>query len=439
METNGENTDATEVSPLLRRIDLSVSIADLEKDVEQRLRRVGKTMKMPGFRPGKVPPAVIRQQHGAQANHEALRSELARLLNEALEERRWRIAGAPRLEAEAGDSDTHLQFSAEFEVYPDIVLHDLSSFEIERSVLEVGQTEIDRTIEILRKQRVRYEIVDRPAAAGDQVSIDFLGRKDGEPFAGGQGQDYRFVLGEGRMLSDFENAVAGTRAGESKSFEMTFPAEYFSAELAGQTVSFELTVKEVGEPILPAIDGDFALALGIADGDLEKMRSEIETNLRREVKRRLQARVTQQVMDLLLKANPIDVPQALLAGEIERLQESVRQDMRQRGMSAKELPMPADWFAEQARRRVALGLILAEIATANDIRAQPRQVRALVEEAAQSYEHPEQIVSWHYAQPERLREFEGAAMEAQVVDWVLAQAKVVDKPVVFAELMGHTS
>ncbi len=439
METNAENTDVSGVSTLRRRIDVSVAIAAIEKDVEQRLRRFGKTMKLPGFRPGKVPASIVRQQYGAQAHSEALSSEIARLLSEAVVDRQWRMASMPKVEAVKNDSETHLQFSAEFEVYPDITLRDLSTFEIERSVLEVGQAEIDATLEILRKQRVRYEIVDRPAAPGDQVSIDFLGRKDGEPFAGGQGQDYRFVLGEGRMLSDFENAVAGTRAGETKSFEMTFPAEYFSAELAGKTVTFDLTVKEVGEPILPALDGDFAVALGIADGDLEKMRNEIATNLRREVKRRLQAKVTKQVMDVLLRANAIEVPDALLAGEIDRLQASVRQDMEQRGMTAKDLPMPAEWFAEQGRRRVALGLILAEIARVNDIRAKPQQVRALVEDAAQSYEHPEDVIAWHYADHERLKGFEGAAIEAKIVDWVMGQVKVVDRPIVFAELMGHAS
>lgn len=439
METNAENTDASGVSTLGRRIDLSVAIAAVEQDAEQRLRRFGKTMKLPGFRPGKVPASIVRQQYGSQAHGEALSAEISRLLREALIEREWRIAGTPKIEAAESDSETHLQFFAEFEVYPDIALSDLSTCEIERAVLEVGPAEVDGTIEILRKQRVRYEIVERPAAVGDQVSIDFLGRKDGEPFAGGQGQDYRFVLGEGRMLSDFENAVVGTRAGETKSFDMTFPSEYFSAELAGQTVTFELTVKEVSEPILPTVDGDFAVALGIEDGDLEKMRSEIETNLRREVKRRLRARLTKQVMDVLLKANPVEVPSALLNGEIERLKDSVRRDMQQRGMTTNELPMPAEWFAEQAGHRVALGLILAEVATANDIRAKPQEVRKLVEEAAQSYEHPEDVVGWHYAQPERLREFEGAAMEAKIVDWVMSQVKVVDKPIVFAELMGHAS
>ncbi|MBK7955007.1 MAG: trigger factor [Candidatus Accumulibacter sp.] len=444
METNAAITEApaTEapaVSALERRVDLSVAIADFEKEVDQRLKRLGKNMKMPGFRPGKVPASIVRQQYGEQARHEALTEALGQSFSNAVSAQNLRVAGTPKIESKDADSSTHLEFSAVFEVYPEITLSDLAGVEIERAVLEVGPAEIDSTIDILRKQRVRYELVERAAATADRVSIDFLGKKDGEPFAGGEGRDYRFVLGEGKMLSDFENAVIGTGPGESRSFEMTFPAEYFSKELAGQSVSFDITVKEVGEPILPEVDADFARLLGVADGDLVKMRAEIEDNLRREVKKRLQAKVTGQVMDALLQANAIEVPGALIHREIERLMQLARDDMEKRGMKVKDLPMQPEWFVEQARRRVSLGLILAEIVKLHDLQAKPAQVKAMVEEAAQSYDHPEEVVRWHYAQAERLGDFEGAAIEANVVDWVLARAKVVDKPVAFAELMGQPS
>ncbi len=444
METNAAITEApaTEapaVSALERRVDLSVAIADFEKEVDQRLKRLGKNMKMPGFRRGKVPASIIRQQYGEQARHEALTEALGQSFSNAVSAQNLRVAGTPKIASKDADSSTHLEFSAVFEVYPEITLSDLAGVEIERAVLEVGPAEIDSTIDILRKQRVRYELVERAAATADRVSIDFLGKKDGEPFAGGEGRDYRFVLGEGKMLSDFENAVIGTGPGESRSFEMTFPAEYFSKELAGQSVSFDITVKEVGEPILPEVDADFARLLGVADGDLVKMRAEIEDNLRREVKKRLQAKVTGQVMDALLQANAIEVPGALIHREIERLMQLARDDMEKRGMKVKDLPMQPEWFVEQARRRVSLGLILAEIVKLYDLQAKPAQVKAMVEEAAQSYDHPEEVVRWHYAQAERLGDFEGAAIEANVVDWVLARAKVVDKPVAFAELMGQPS
>jgi trigger factor len=443
METNVANTDPSTivaaVSALERRVDLSVAIAELDREVDQRLQRLGRNMKMPGFRPGKVPTHIVRQQYGEQARHEALTEALGQKLSDEVTARQLRVAGSPKIEPRDSGSTTHIEFSAVFEVYPEITLGDLTGVEISRPVLEVGDAEIDGTIDILRKQRVRYELVDRPAANADRVSVDFLGKKGGEPFAGGEGKDYRFVLGEGKMLSDFENAVIGTRPGESKSFELTFPAEYFSKELAGQTVTFELTVKEVGEAILPEVDADFAKALGVADGDLDKMRAEIEDNLRREVKKRLQAKTMEQVMDALLRANAIEVPGALIHREIERLMQLARQDMEQRGMKVKDLPMQPEWFVDQARRRVTLGLIFAEIVKSHALQARPEQVKAMVEEAAQSYDHPQEVVRWYYAQPERLADFEGAAIEANVADWVLSQVTVLEKPVPFAELMGQQS
>ena len=437
METNAANTAAPAPSALERRLELSVPIAELEHDVDQRLRRLGKNMKLPGFRPGKVPASIVRQQFGQQAHLDALQEALGRLFGEAVSAQNLRVAGTPKIEANNTGSTTHMDFSATFEVYPEITLSDLAGVEVERPVLEVGAEEIDSTLEILRRQRVRYDPVDRAAALADRVTIDFLGKKDGEPFAGGQGKDYRFVLGEGRMLSDFENAVIGTRAGEAKSFDMTFPAEYFSKDLAGQSVTFDIVLKEVCEPVLPELDGDFARALGVEDGDLTQMRAEIEANLRREVKKRLQGRIAAQVMDVLLQANPLQVPEALLQREVERLMEGARQDMEQRGMQVKDLPMRPEWFTDQARRRVSIGLILAEIVRRNDLKVQPAQVRELVEDAAQSYDNPEEVVRWYYAKDERLNDFEGAAIEANVVDWVLQRVTVRDKPVAFAELMGQ--
>ena len=439
METNAAaNIEAPTAGALERRIDLSVAIAELDQDVDQRLRRLGKNMKLPGFRPGKVPASIVRQQYGEQARLDALQEALGRLFGEAVTAQQLRVAGTPKIESKSSN-DTHIEFSATFEVYPDITLNDLAEVEVERPVLEVGSAEVDSTLDILRRQRVRYEPVDRPAALADRVSIDFLGKKDGEPFAGGQGKDYRFVLGEGKMLSDFESAVIGTRPGETKSFDMTFPAEYFSKDLAGQSVTFEVSVKEVGEPILPELDADFSKALGVEDGDLAKMRAEVEANLRREVKKRLQGKITGQVMDALLQANPIEVPGVLIQREIERLMQVARQDMEQRGMKVKDLPMQPEWFADQARRRVSIGLILSEIVKRNDLQARPAQVKELVQDAAQSYDQPEEVVRWYYAKPERLADLEGAAIEANVVSWVLEQVKVLDKPVAFAELMGQQS
>ncbi len=443
METKATNTNVEAAqlpSALERRLDLAVAIADLSKDIEQRLKRMSKNFKMPGFRPGKVPANIIKQQYGDQAHHEALNEALEKAFSAAVNDSKLRVAGYPRIEPKSSDSTTHTEFLAVFEVYPEIKLGDLKDVEIERPVLEVGATEMDSTLAVLRKQRVRFEPVDRAAALGDRVTIDFLGKKDGEPFPGGQANDYPFVLGEGAMLADFESAVTGLKAGEAKAFDMTFPAEYHAKDLAGQAVTFEITVKEVRESILPEIDADFAKSLGVEDGDTDKMRAEIETNLKREVKKRLQGKVKDQVMDALLKANPIEVPNALVELEVQRLMQAARQDMEQRGgVKMKDFPMQTEWFTDQAKRRVSLGLVLSEIVKVNELHAKSEQVKAIVEESAQSYEHPEEVVRWYYAQPQRLAEIEGVAIEDNVVAWALSSAKVVDKAVVFDELMGQKS
>src|SRR5574343_248195 len=426
-----------QANELERRVDLSIAIADVEKGMEQRLKRMGKNMKVPGFRPGQVPFNIVKQQYGDQARHEVLSEEPDRGYSETVTAQKTRVAGYPRIEPKTSESTTHLEFTAIFETYPEFVPGDLSASEIERPTLEVTATEVDKTLDILRKQRVSYADADRAAAKEDRVVIDFLGKKDGVPFDGGQASDYPFVLGHGMMLPDFENAVEGSKAGESKTFDLTFPADYHAKDLAGQTVQFEITVKQVQAPKLPEIDADFAKSMGIADGDVAKMRTEIEGNLKREVKRRIEGTLKDQVMEALLKANPISVPNALIDMEIQRLMQSARQDMEQRGMKVKDFPIQPEWFADQAKRRVSLGLILAEVVKTEKLQATPEQVRTMVEEAAASYEQPEEVIRWYYAQPQRLQEVESVAMENNVVEWVLGKAKVTDKAAVFDELMGQ--
>ena len=439
MQTNAENTNAQQPAPsaLERRLDLSVAKADLDKDIDSRLKRLGKNVKMSGFRPGKVPANIVRQQYGDQARNEALNAAVDRAFGEAVVAQKLRVDGYPRVEPKESSSDTHFEFSAVFEVYPEVKLGDISTAEVERPSLEVGEAEVDKTIDILRKQRIRYEAVDRAAAKEDRVVIDFTGKKDGEVFQGGQATDYPFVLGQGMMLADFETAVEGLKAGESKTFDMTFPEDYFSKDLAGKQVQFEVVLKKVSGPVLPEIDAEFAKTLGVADGDIAKMREEITGNLQREVKKRIQSKIKDQVMDAIIKANPIDLPNALIEMEIHRLMENARRDMEQRGMKVNDFPIQPEWFAEQAKRRVTLGLVLAELVKEKELHAKPEQVRAIVDESAQSYEHPEEVVRWYYAQPERLQEIEGVAIEDNVVAWVLDNVKVTDKVVAFDELMGQ--
>jgi trigger factor len=435
MQANIENTGAA-VSSLERRIDLAVATVDLDKDVDQRLKRMGRNVKLPGFRPGKVPFSIVKQHYGEQARSEALSEALDRVFGEAVQSQKLRVAGYPRIEPKKSEDTSKIEFSAIFEVYPEFKMGDVSGEAIDKPQLEVGAAEIDKTIDILRKQRVRYEDAVRAAGDGDRVVIDFLGKKDGVPFAGGEAKDYPFVLGQGVMLADFEKAVQGMKAGESKTFDMTFPADYQAKDLAGQSVQFDITVKTVQAAVLPEVNDEFAKQLGIAGGEVDKMRAEIEGNLKREVKKRLTARVKEQVMDALVKTNPIDVPVALIDMEVERLVNAARQDMAQRGMKDKDLPIRPEWFTEQAKRRVSLGLILAELVKSENLQATPEKVKAKVEESAQSYENPDEVVRWYYAQPQRLADVEAVVLEDNVVEWVLGRAKVTEKVVSFDELMG---
>src|SRR5574343_35770 len=365
--------DATpaQANELERRVVLSIDIADVEKGMEQRLKRMGKNMKVPGFRPGKVPFNIVKQQYGDQARHEVLSEELDRVFGQTVTEQKMRVAGYPRIEPKQTESTTHLEFSAIFEVYPEFTPGDLSSAAVARPALEVSAAEIDKTIDILRKQRVLYVDSARAAAKEDRVVIDFLGKKDGVPFQGGQANDYPFVLGQGMMLPDFENAVEGMKVGESKTFDLTFPADYHAKDLAGQTVQFDITVKQVQAPVLPELNAEFATSMGIADGDVAKMRSEIETNLKREVKRRIEGKIKDQVMEALIAANQISIPNSLIDLEIQRLMQAARQDMEQRGMKVKDMPIQPEWFAYQAKRRVTLGLILAEVVKTEKLQATP--------------------------------------------------------------------
>jgi trigger factor len=442
METNATppaGDAAPQSSVLERRLDLSVAVADLDKDIDQRLRQMGKKLKMPGFRPGKVPFNIVKQHYGHEAYIDALNDALQKAFDEAVKAHEMRVAGSPNIEAKKTEDKERLEFTAVFEVYPEVKVASLADVTIERPTLEIGAAEMESTLNVLRRQRARFEPVERAAVQGDRVVVDFIGKMDGEPFPGNEAKDHSFVLGEGAMQAEFENAVAGLAAGESKTFEMTFPADYHVKDLGGRTATFEVTVKEAAEPVLPEIGAEFAKSLGIADGDVGKMRSEIETNLRREVKNRLKRLVKQQVMDALLKTHPIEVPKALVEMEIDHLMENARGELEQHDhwRRNKDFPMKREWFAGQARRRVGLGLVLSEIVKANALQSRPEQVRSAVEEAAQSYEHPEEIIRWYYAQPERLAEIEGLVIEDNVVDWALANARVSDKAVAFDELMGR--
>lgn len=422
---------------LERRLQMSVPMAQLEREIGERLKKLARDAKMAGFRPGKVPMKIVEQTYGAQVRNEVTGDAVQKAFTDAVKQANLKVAGYPRIEPkkEAMPADA-LEFSATFEVYPEFKVGDIAAASIERSHVSVDDAAIDKTLGILRKQRTTYARAERAAQDGDRLTVDFDGSIGGEPFQGGKAAGFSFVLGEGRMLPEFETAARGMAAGESKTFELKFPEDYHGKDVAGKTASFVLALKQVDGPQLPALDAEFAKGLGVADGDLGKMRVEVRQNVEREVKKRVDARLKQQALDALLSATPLELPKALVAQETQELVQRAAADLQSRGVKIEKLPLDPQTFESAAKRRVALGLIIAELARAEKLQPKPADVRALIEQEAASYESPAEVVKWFYMQPQRLSEMEGLALEGNVVQWVLARAKVVDKPLPFDELMG---
>ena len=426
---------------LERRISMSVPLAEIERRVDERLKLLARNVKLAGFRPGKVPMKIVIQQYGPQVRSEVLSDAVQKAFGDAIKEANLKVAGYPRIEQKTeGTTESAppqaLEFSATFEVYPEIKLGDLSSQSIERPRLAVDDAAVDRTIEVLRKQRTTWSAVTRPAQDGDRVTVNFEGRIEGELFEGGSGTGAVFVIGEGKMLPTFEASLRGAKAGESKTFDLEFPADYGRAELAGKKATFAVSVTQVEEGVIPAVDAEFAKRLGIADGDVEKMRAEVKANVEREVRKRVDARVKEQALQALLAAAPLELPKSLVQMETQRLMERAAADLQARGLKPDKVPLDPQVFEAGAQKRVALGLIFAEVARAENLQPKPAQVRALIDAEAQSYENPAEVVKWFYLQPERLSEMESLALEGNVVDWVVARAKVTEKAVSFDELMG---
>ncbi len=434
---------------LERRLTISFPVADVQTEVEKRLKVRARTAKAPGFRPGKVPMKMVAQQYGYEIQNDVLNDKIGQAFAVAANENGLRVAGYPSIEPKnEGAAEGELSFNATFEVYPEVTIADLATAEVEQVKSEVTDAEIDKTIEILRKQRVHYHVKGEQSAHGDggadlsaqnsdRVTIDFVGKIDGVEFAGGKADDFVFVLGEGRMLPEFEAATVGLKLGESKTFPLSFPEDYHGKDVAGKTAEFTITLKKLEWAHLPEVDAEFAKTLGVEDGDLQKMRADIKENLEREVKNRVKAKTKDSVMDALLKHIEFDVPKALVAQDSERLAEMARADMSARGMNVGSVPFPTDLFTSQAERRVRLGLILAELVKTNDLQAKAEQIKAQVEDFAQSYEDPQQVIKYYYADRNRLAEVEALVLEENVVNYVLGKAKVADKVLPFDELMGN--
>jgi trigger factor len=407
--------------------------------VQSRLKRLSRTVKADGFRPGKVPMSVVAQRYGYSVQYEVMNDKVGQAFQQAATEAKVRVAGAPRITEKEGAPEGQITFDATFEVYPEVKIGDLASAEIEKITTEVSEAAIDKTIDILRKQRRTF--AQRPAAEGaqegDRITIDFEGKIDGVPFEGGRAENFQFMIGEGQMLETFDKAVRGMKAGESKTFPLAFPADYHGKDVAGKEADFLVTVKKIESQNLPDVNEAFAKSLGIKDGTVEGLRADVKKNLEREVKFRVLARNKGAVMDALVKVAELEVPNALVQQETERMIGDARADLKKRGIKdAENAPIPAEIFQPQAEKRVRLGLVVAELVRSNNLNAKPEQLQAHIEEMAQSYEKPAEVVRWYLGDRQRMAEVEAVVIENNVADFVLGRAKVTEKAVPFDELMA---
>jgi trigger factor len=424
---------------LQRRITLTLPIADITQEVQTRLKRMARTAKADGFRPGKVPMSVVTQRFGASIQYEVMNDKVGEAFNKAANEAKLRVAGNPDIAGKESADNTVLAFDATFEVYPEVVIGDVSQATVERIAANIDDAAIDKTVDILRKQRRTF--AQRPAAEGaveaDRVTIDFEGTIDGTPFEGGKAEGFAFIIGEGQMLAQFDQGVRGMKVGGNKTFPVAFPADYHGKDVAGKEADFLVTMKKIEAPNLPVVDDAFAKSLGIAEPTVAGLRDDVRKNLEREVKFRVQARNKSAVMDALLGVAQLDVPTALVANETERMVANARADLKQRGIKdADTTPIPGDIFQAQAERRVKLGLAVSELVRAHNLQAQPAQLQAHIQEMSQSYEKPAEVMRWYLSDRQRMAEVEAVVIENNVTQFVLDKAKVTDKTVAFDELMN---
>ena len=437
----GMDVTVENLEGLNRKITLALPWEGIRAAVDKKLSQTQRKAKVQGFRPGKAPLKMVDAMYGADIRNEVLNDAVVKAFYEVVEAQKLRVAGLPRFnEVENQDDENTFKIDAQFEVFPEVKVGDLSAQEIEKASTEVSDAEVDKTIEILRGQRTRYNHVERAAQKEDRVIIDFAGKIDGEAFDGGSAENYPFVLGQGQMLPEFEAGVEGLKEGESKDVEVSFPEDYHGKEVAGKTDVFTITLRNVSAATLPEVDEEFAKQLGIVDGDVAKMRDEVKKNVSREVNRRVAEKNKAAVMDALLAVTEFDVPAALVQEETGRMMQDARQNFINQGFDAKQLPeLPADMFTEQATRRVKLGLILAQLVEEQQLQPTNDDIRDIVAEFAESYEDPAEVIEWYMGDAERQQGPAALATEAKVVEFVLGKAKVTDKALSFDEVMGNTA
>jgi|APCry1669188970_1035186.scaffolds.fasta_scaffold00154_6 trigger factor len=426
---------------LERKIILTLPVDIITKEVDLRLKRVARQVKIDGFRPGKVPMNIVAQRYGYSTQFEVMNDKVGEAFAAATNEAKLRVAGQPRITEKDGAPEGEMQFEAIFEVYPEVKFADLASVEVEKVSADVTDAAIDKTVDILRKQRRTFaqRSLDGAAQDNDRVTIDFEGKIDGEPFQGGKAEDFQFLLGEGQMLKEFEDAVRGMKSGESKTFPLSFPADYHGKDVAGKQSDFLVTLKKVEAAHMPEVSDELAKSLGVAEATVAGLRSDIKNNLEREVKFRLLGRNKQAALDAVATKAELDLPKASVQAEVDRMIEGARADLKARGIKdADKAPIPDDVFRPQAEKRVRMGLVVADLVRANDLQATAEQIKAHIEEMASSYEKPADVVRWYYSDMSRLGEVEAIVIENNVTDFILSKAKVNAKAISFDELMGQS-
>jgi trigger factor len=422
---------------LERKVTLQFAKSDLLPQRQGKLKQLGKNLKIAGFRPGKVPAKMVEKQYGQQVDFELSFDHASNQFFEFAKSEKIQLVGQPRLEPKSELDAEQIEFDAYFEVFPEVLIGDISSTQVTQYQTELSEQEVDNTLELLRKQRVVYQArsSELPAQTDDQVTINFVGTLDGVEFSGGKADDFKFVIGQGQMLPEFEAAAIALAVGQERVFPLTFPLEYHGKDVAGKTVEFKIVMKQVEYPVLPEINDDFAASLGIAEGGVTQVRAEISKNLAREIAKRTKGLLKKQAMDILSNACAFDLPAFLVSQEEERLIEMARQDLEQRGVpNAKDAPIPEGMFTPQAKERVKLGLILNSLVKEHGLKASPEQIQSEIEDQAASYDDPQEVTRWYYSDPARLSDIESIVMESNVVKYVMEKATVIDKNVTFAEL-----
>jgi trigger factor len=421
------------ISKLERRMQVQVPAERVTKEIAARLQKLSRTARLNGFRPGKAPIKVIRQQFGQQVHREVIGELLQSSFAEAVTEKQLSPAGSPRIEPQSVDEGQDLKYVATFEVFPEVALQPLETLELDRVTAEVTESDIDAMIERLRKQQMKYSPVTRAAASGDKITIDFLGKIGGAEFAGGKGENIAIVLGEGRMLPQLEQGLVGAAPGEHREIEVNFPADYRATEIAGKTAIFSTDVKSVEEPTLPELDEEFCKSFGVTEGGIPRLREDVAANMRRELDQNLRNRNKTAVMEKLYRANPIDVPNALLESQIRDMQ---IETMRRTGAKDVSQAPPREPLIEPARRRVALGLIFNDVIRRENLVLDPQRSNARLDEMVGAYGDAAAMKRAYLQNADAMRQVESLALEDQVVDWILEHAKVRDTVSSFKEVMN---